>query len=98
MAPGASEVYDVHFDAVWGVVFRFGETVRMTPIPADESQPTVPPSTRPPLTFTGTHDAGWLGGGVYRFTADATSDRFNCTYESKHDHGYFEMKRAANGR
>jgi hypothetical protein len=86
-APGRS-AYEVRFDAVWGGVFRFGETVtlRVAPVPATATQPAG-------FTFDDIHDAGWLGGGVYEFKGAVTDDTFTCRYQGKHDHGTFEMKR-----
>jgi hypothetical protein len=45
--------------------------------------------------FEGQADLGWLAGGVYRCEGSATSTNFHSTYESKYDHGVFEMTRPA---
>ena len=80
--------YDVRFDAIWGGIFRFGETIRLN------THPTPPTTTQPAkLTFDDTHDLGWLAGGKYQFSGEATQDQFTCQYKSSSDHGTFEMKR-----
>ena len=81
-------VYVARFDAIWGGIFRFGETIRLNTHPT-------PPTTAQPakLTFDDTHDLGWLAGGKYQFSGEATQDRFTCHYKSGADHGTFEMKR-----
>jgi hypothetical protein len=83
--------YVVRFDAIWGGVFRFGETVHLDakPAPATATQPT------DRFVFDDAHDAGWLGGGYYQFTGETTASRFTCTYRGKHDHGTFEMTRVS---
>ena len=43
--------------------------------------------------FDGQADLGWLAGGVYRCEGSATSNSFHSIYESKYDHGVFEMTR-----
>jgi hypothetical protein len=84
-APGA---YDVHFDAIWGGIFRFGESIRLN------TRPTALTATQPAtLTFNDTHDLGWLAGGKYQFSGQATPDRFNVQYKCSTDHGTFEMTR-----
>jgi hypothetical protein len=84
-APGG---YDVRFDAIWGGIFRFGETIRLTTHPAP------PTATQPAtLTFDDTHNLGWLAGGAYQFAGEATADHFTCRYKCSTDHGTFEMKR-----
>jgi hypothetical protein len=84
----AADAYDVHFDAVWGGIFRFGESIRLTPHPAP------PTATQPAsVTFNDTHDLGWLAGGKYQFTGEASQDRFTVRYECSTDHGTFDMKR-----
>lgn len=87
-APGD---YDVRFDAIWGGIFRFGETIRLT------THPVQPTATQPDgVTFDDTHDLGWLAGGKYQFSGTATQDRFNVQYRCSSDHGTFEMKRVKN--
>ena len=43
--------------------------------------------------FEGEADLGWLAGGLYRYTGHATPTNFVSTYQSRHDHGVFEMTR-----
>jgi hypothetical protein len=81
-------VYDIRFDAIWGGIFRFGETISLTP------HPTPPTATQPArVTFNDTHDLGWLAGGKYDFSGESTGDRFTVQYKCSSDHGRFEMRR-----
>ncbi len=43
--------------------------------------------------FTGEEDLGTMAGGVYRYVGTATPTNFHSTYESKYDHGTFELVR-----
>lgn len=43
--------------------------------------------------FTGAADLGKLAGGVYRYTGRANATNFLATYESRSDHGRFELCR-----
>ena len=43
--------------------------------------------------FQGQADLGKLAGGIYRYEGEATPNHFFSKYESKKDHGIFEMKR-----
>jgi len=45
--------------------------------------------------FAGEEDLGWLFGGAYRFKGHVDGEQFYATYESKLDHGRFEMVRMA---
>lgn len=45
--------------------------------------------------FHGEEDLGKLAGGVYRYAGRATRTDFHSSYNSKHDHGTFEMRRVA---
>ena len=84
------DVYVVRFDAVWGAIFRFGETIRLTPHHAP------PTATQPArVTFKDIHDLGWLAGGKYEFSGEATPNRFTVQYKCSSDHGRFEMARVA---
>ena len=44
--------------------------------------------------FSGTADLGWLAGGDYEYEGTVVGDRFTSTYESRRDHGTFDMTRA----
>lgn len=43
--------------------------------------------------FTGEEDLGKMAGGIYHYVGTATPTNFSSTYESKYDHGTFEMSR-----
>ena len=47
-----------------------------------------------PIHASGEADLGWLKGGVYRYEATITPVKFDASYESKHDHGVFNLERA----
>lgn len=43
--------------------------------------------------FQGSANLGWFAGGEYHYEGTSTSDQFTSTYQSKSDHGKFEMVR-----
>jgi hypothetical protein len=43
--------------------------------------------------FSGEEDLGAMAGGIYRYQGTATATNFHSTYDSKYDHGLFEMRR-----
>ena len=45
------------------------------------------------IRFNGQENLGWLAGGVYRYDGTTDGQAFDCTYQSKHDHGRFQMTR-----
>lgn len=79
----AAERYIVHFHAIWGGIFRFGQKVEMTLQPLEDGT----------LVLSGQEDLGYLAGGLYKYSGVVTDDRFLCKYNSKHDHGLFRMQR-----
>jgi hypothetical protein len=76
---------DVRFRAAYKkwVTVHFGYTVRMEVVPATNGM----------VRFRGREDLGWLAGGTYTYEGHATPTDFFSTYDSKHDHGTFQMKR-----
>lgn len=48
--------------------------------------------------FQGEADLGKIGGGIYRYVGTTTTTHFHSTYDSKYDHGDFEMSRPADGQ
>jgi len=46
-----------------------------------------------PVQASGEADLGWLKGGNYRYEATITPAKFDATYESKQDHGAFNLAR-----
>ena len=45
--------------------------------------------------FRSVADLGKMTGGIYQYEGSTTTTRFHSTYESKYDHGDFEMARPA---
>ncbi len=43
--------------------------------------------------FSGDENLGKLAGGEYHYEGSVTATDFNASYQSKYDHGLFEMKR-----
>ena len=41
----------------------------------------------------GSHDLGWLAGGLYHYQGSSDGERFVSTYHSKSDYGQFDMAR-----
>jgi hypothetical protein len=85
MTPQTNGLYSARFHAKYkkGIFrFSFGYTIPLQVRRAGEA-----------FEFEGQADLGWLAGGVYRCEGSATSTNFHSIYESKYDHGVFEMKR-----
>ncbi len=43
--------------------------------------------------FTGEENLGKMAGGVYRYEGHVSPTNFFSTYQSKYDHGTFQMRR-----
>ena len=84
ITPGTNGAYQARFHARYGKFprFSFGYTLALE---ADEVGPT--------MRFHGGADLGWLAGGMYHCTGEATATNLHATYQSKYDHGTFEMSR-----
>lgn len=80
--PGADR-FRAHFRATYAKVLRFAYVAELTGA-----------VTNGVVHFTGESDLGKLAGGVYKYAGEADGTRFECTYESKYDHGTFQMSRA----
>ena len=76
------EEYDAHFHAVFWKIFRATYHV---PLQVDEQDGL--------FVLSGKQDLGFFSGGAYTYDGEATPTRFFSTYNSKYDHGTFEMKR-----
>jgi hypothetical protein len=74
--------YDAAFHAKYKRILGFGYTVPMKVVRDGQS-----------FRFTGEADLGKLAGGLYTYKGAATTTNFFSTYDSKYDHGTFEMKR-----
>ncbi len=73
--------YQARFHATWGGVFHFNYTARFEMQPHDIG-----------WEFNGEADLGKLGG-VYYYEGRATTTNMVSTYQSKYDHGTFDLKR-----
>ena len=74
--------YEAHFRATYLKVARFGYKVSLRVTESNQL-----------WHFTGSEDLGALAGGVYDYAGSASATNFNATYNSKYDHGTFEMRR-----
>jgi hypothetical protein len=74
--------YQAHFKATYWKIFRGSYEVDLTG-----------GWEKGVWTFQGNEDLGWLFGGVYRYQGRISPTNFFSTYESKHDHGKFELRR-----
>ena len=43
--------------------------------------------------FSGDADLGWYAGGIYHYEGKANPTNFYSTYQSKYDHGIFQLSR-----
>lgn len=78
----SQDEYDAHFQATFWKIFRASYRV---PLKFEE---------KGGLTIlAGKSNLGLLSGGLYTYQGEATPVNFFSTYESKYDHGTFEMKR-----
>ena len=79
--PHGTNRFRIRFQATYAGWLRFGYTMETTTgeLSADK------------LPFSGEADLGiW---GAYRCDGQSTNDRFEARYESKYDHGRFDMRR-----
>ncbi len=74
--------YDAKFHATYKSVFHFGYTVPLEVKKRGNS-----------FVFSGEADLGKMAGGVYTYEGASTATNFFSTYDSKYDHGKFEMHR-----
>jgi hypothetical protein len=81
--PVDDTTYRVEYDATFLGVLRFDHGMNLAA--ARQPDGTV--------SFEGQEDLGSLAGGVYRYKGSADGRAFTSTYESKYDHGTFEMTR-----
>ncbi len=73
--------YQARYHAKYRKILGFGYTAVI-----DATQ------TEGSFKFTGEADLGWAGG-VYHYEGKANSTDFFSTYQSKYDHGMFQMSR-----
>jgi len=74
--------YKADFHANYKKIFHFGYSV---PLEVRRNDTT--------YEFSGEADLGKLAGGVYTYQGTANGTNFFSTYNSKYDHGKFEMTR-----
>lgn len=79
----SSTQFRAHFRATYASVLHFSYAAALTGA-----------VTNGVVQFTGESDLGKLGGGVYKYSGSANATHFSCTYESKYDHGTFQMSRS----
>ncbi len=85
ITPSTNGTYSARYHArytKWALRFTFGYTVPLKVGNRDGR-----------FEFTGESNLGWYAGGVYRYKGSATATNFTSTYDSKYDHGTFEMGR-----
>ena len=78
---GAEDIYFVHFRASYWGMFQTDQEVNFRTTSTD------------PIKATGTADLGYLKGGVYRYEATITPQRFEATYVAEADRGEFNLAR-----
>ncbi|HLU49513.1 MAG TPA: hypothetical protein VK116_15555 [Planctomycetota bacterium] len=84
ITPVDDSTWDAWFRASWGPFFSFEYRL---PLEVE-----APPSEGGILRFRSEADLGWLWGR-YSQSGEFTGERLYSTYESKHDHGTFELER-----
>jgi hypothetical protein len=82
MTETGAGTYDARFRAKYKKILSFEYTVPLRVVQEGNS-----------FRFEGEADLGKLAGGVYTYKGAANSGTFFSTYDSKYDHGKFEMKR-----
>jgi hypothetical protein len=82
---GGGESYRAEFAATFLGILRFDHGTNLTALPAPSGV----------LSFEGQENLGALAGGIYRYHGTADGRTFDAAYESKNDHGRFQMKRPA---
>ncbi len=75
--------FRAHFRATYAKYFHFSYVAELTGV-----------ETGGNMKFTGESDLGKLAGGIYKYSGQANATNFACTYESKYDHGTFQMSRS----
>lgn len=83
LTPTGEDTYRARFHARYARLFTFGYTVELRATNAASGV----------AHFAGSADLGRLAGGVYRYSGRADATNFQATYESRADHGRFELRR-----
>ena len=82
LTPHGENAYDARFRAVYCGLIPFEESVLLTGTDSGDL-----------WRFRGEKDLGWLAGGIYQYTGEATATKFMARYTSVHDRRIFEMTR-----
>lgn len=82
ITPLSEGKYNANYQAKYRKVFTFSYTVPLEMRRAGDS-----------WKFNGEADLGKMAGGVYTYEGAVSSNHFFSTYDSKYDHGKFEMSR-----
>jgi hypothetical protein len=80
-----ANTYRIEYDGWFFGILRYTHGMNVTATPAPDGGTTI--------RFNGEEDLGALAGGVFRYDGTADGAAFKSTYQSKDDHGRFEMKR-----
>lgn len=84
ITPVDDATYRANFDATYLGILRFGYSMNL----AAQEEGDV-------IRFQGEENLGWIAGGLYRYDGTTDGQTFDCTYQSKSDHGRFQMTRPA---
>jgi len=76
--------YQARYRAKYLRIMSFSYPVRLKVAAAEDG-----------FKFNGEADLGWYAGGLYQYEGRASATNFYSTYESKDDHGSFQMRRPA---
>jgi hypothetical protein len=82
LTPRAENSYDARFHATYCGIIPFEQNV----VFAAENQGGL-------WRFRGEEDLGWLAGGGYQYSGEASDQKFMARYTSAKDRGIFEMTR-----
>lgn len=86
-AAGEKPTYQADFDATFFGFMRAGYSIPLTGEPTDAHT----------IEFSGSKDLGSMAGGMYEYRGAADGEHFTAHYESKSDHGTFQMTRPGSG-
>ena len=74
--------YRARYHATYSKIMTFTYAVDLSVEPKDAT-----------FAIGGAANLGWLAGGEYRYAGTVTPTNFFSTYESRYDHGTFQMSR-----
>lgn len=91
LTPSTNGFYAARFHAEYKRLFRFKFSYTVSLLVTNGSTPDT-------FEFKGSENLGWYAGGVYTYTGTASATNFHSTYNSKYDHGTFQLTRPAPGK